>query len=69
MKYGGLDVDHPLYEKALHGATAKESNTAKAQQFVRTVERDSQSADCLAHHVANAITSFRSAYLKTHYSE
>ena len=69
MKNGGLDVDHPLYEEALHGAKAKEGNATKAQQVVRTVERDSQSADCLAHHVANAITSYRSAYLKTHYSE
>jgi DNA polymerase III alpha subunit len=69
MKNGGLDVDHPLYEKALHGAKAKEGKATKAQQVIQTVTRDSQSADCLAHHVANAITSFRSAYLKTHYAE
>ena len=69
MKNGGLDVDHPLYEKALHGAKAKEGKATKAQQVIQTVARDSKSADCLAHHVANAITSYRSAYLKTHYSE
>jgi DNA polymerase-3 subunit alpha len=68
-KIGGLSVDHLLYQKALHGAIANESSATKAQQVVRTVVRDSNSAVCLAHHVANAITSFRSAYLKTHYSE
>jgi DNA polymerase III alpha subunit len=69
MKNGGLAVDHPLYEKALQGATSREDNVVKAQQVVQRMARDSQSADCLAHHVANAITSFRSAYLKTHYAE
>ena len=69
MKNGGLDVDHPLYEKALHGAEAKEDKATNAHQVIQTVARDSQSAGCLAHHVANAITSYRSAYLKTHYSE
>jgi DNA polymerase III alpha subunit len=68
-KNGGLDVDHPLYEKALHGATDREDNAVKAQQVVQRVARDSHSAVCMAHHVANAITSFRSAYLKTHYAE
>ena len=68
-KIGGLSVDHPLYQKALHGASARKNNAVNAQQVVQRVARDSNSAVCLAHHVANAITSYRSAYLKTYYPE
>ena len=66
-KKGGLPVDHPLYEKALKGATSKGQNADQAQRLVKTLEWESRSAVCLAHHLSNAITTYRAAYLKRHY--
>jgi DNA polymerase-3 subunit alpha len=64
----GLTTDHPMYRTALSGTTTSEAGDTDPRRLLNKLARDSRSAVCLAHHLANALTTYRAAFLKTHFS-
>jgi DNA polymerase III alpha subunit len=64
----GLGVDHPLYQKTLKGASSTGMGDMQNRWLLDKLVRESQSAVCLAHHLANAVTTYRAAFLKTHFA-
>ena len=63
----GLTTDHPMYRTALAGTTTSEAGDTAPRRLLNKLARDSRSAVCLAHHLANALTTYRAAFLKTHF--
>lgn len=64
----GLGIDHSLYQKALKGVSSTGMGNRQIRRLLDKLVRESQSAVCLAHHLANAVTSYRAAFLKTHFA-
>ena len=64
----GLTTDQPMYRTALTGATASGTGDTDPRRLLNRLARDSRAAVCLAHHLANAVTTYRAAFLKTHFA-
>lgn len=62
----GLGIEHPQYQKALKGASSTETGDTQNRRLLNKLIPESQSAVCLAHHLANAVITYRAAFLKTH---
>jgi DNA polymerase III alpha subunit len=62
----GLTTDHPMYLTALSGAATSGTGDPDPRRLLNKLARDSRSAVCLAHHLANALTTYWAAFLKTH---
>ena len=60
-----LNENHPLWQEAVRKATRNCKDEIEAEQFIEALTKASRTATCRAHHVANAITSYRAAFLRT----
>ena len=62
---GKMDEHHPLWISALNGMN--ESRLPGSDELLRKIAASSRWAVCRAHHVANALTSYKAAYYRTHH--
>ena len=62
---GKMDEHHPLWISALNGMT--ESRPPESEELLRKIVAASGWTVCLAHHIANALTSYKVAYYRTHH--
>ena len=62
---GKMDEHHPLWISALNGM--KESRPPGSEELFRKIVAASRWTVCLAHHIANALTSYKVAYYRTHH--
>lgn len=62
---GRVDDQHDLWKVAL--GAMKDRFTEEHEQLLRKIVDSSRWAVCRAHHVANALTSYRAAYCRTHH--
>lgn len=58
--------NHSLWQDAVSKALRRCRDEIKAQCLVEALAKSSITATCCAHHIANAITSYRAAFLRTH---
>lgn len=59
--------DHSLWKEAVRKASQRCQDEGKSECLVEVLAKSSHSATCRAHHIANAITSYRAAFLRTHH--
>lgn len=57
-----FNENHPLWQEAVRRATRNCHDEIEAEQFIEALTKASRTATCRAHHVANAITSYRAAF-------
>lgn len=62
-----LNENHPLWKEAIRNATHKCQDEIEAEQMIEALITASQTPNVRAHRVAEAITSYRSAFLRTHH--
>lgn len=62
---GKMDEHHPLWISALNGMN--ESRPPGSEELFRKIVAASRWTVCLAHHIANALTSYKVAYYRTHH--
>jgi DNA polymerase III alpha subunit len=62
---GKMDEHHPLWISALNGM--KESRPPGSEELFRKIVAASRWTVCLAHHIANALTSYKVAHYRTHH--
>ena len=62
---GQMDEHHPLWISALNGMN--ESRPPESEELLRKIVAASRWTVCLAHHIANALTSYKVAYYRTHH--
>lgn len=62
---GKMDEHHPMWISALNGMN--ESLPLESEELFRKIVVASRWAVCRAHHIANALTSYRVAYYRTHH--
>jgi DNA polymerase III alpha subunit len=62
---GKMDEHHPLWISALNGMN--ESRPPGSEDLLRKIVAASRCTVCLAHHIANALTSYKVAYYRTHH--
>lgn len=62
-----LNPNHPLWEEAARKAIHKSEDETKVNQWIESLAQASRIATCRAHHLANAITSYRAAFIRTHF--
>lgn len=62
---GKMDEHHPLWISALNGMN--ESRPRGSEELFRKIVAASRWTVCLAHHIANALTSYKVAYYRTHH--
>ncbi|MBS0205533.1 MAG: hypothetical protein JSS49_21730 [Planctomycetes bacterium] len=62
---GRVDDQHEHWRTALGLTNDRSSEDAK--RLLRTIAESSRWAVCRAHHIANALTSFKAAYYRTHH--
>ena len=60
-----LNENHPLWQEAVRKAARNCKDEIEAEQLIEALTKASRTATCRAHHVANAITSYRAAFLRT----
>ena len=68
-KSRGIYQNDRLRQKALANLRRGGDTETEATEFLNDVARASDGSACLAHHLTNAIVSYRTAYLKTHFPE
>ena len=61
--------NHSLWKEAVRKASQRCQDEIKAECLVEALAKSSSTATCCAHHLANAITSYRAAFLRTHQRE
>ena len=59
--------NHSLWKEAVSKAARDAHDEIGAEQLIEALMKASRTATCRAHHVANAITSYRAAFLRTHH--
>ncbi len=59
--------NHSLWKEAVRKASQRCQDEIKAEYLVEALAKSSITATCCAHHLANAITSYRAAFLRTHW--
>ena len=58
--------NHSLWKEAVRKASRRCQDEIEVEQLIEALAKSSRSAICCAHHIANAITSYRAAFLRTH---
>lgn len=61
-----LNQDHPLWNRVLEGLIGTGNDCASAEVLISRLSKASSWAVCLAHHVSDAIVSYRAAFYRTH---
>jgi DNA polymerase III alpha subunit len=64
---GSMSDMQPLWSMAVEGARRRNFTDYEANLALKGLAEASQWAVCKAHHAANAITSYKAAYYRTHY--
>ena len=59
--------NHSLWNEAVKKASERCQDVIKSECLVEALAKSSIAATCFAHHLANAITSYRAAFLRTHW--
>lgn len=62
---GKMEEHHPMWISALNGMN--ESRPPGSEELLRNIVAASRWTVCLAHHIANALTSYKVAYYRTHH--
>jgi DNA polymerase III alpha subunit len=62
---GKMNEHHPLWISALNGMN--DSRPPGSEELFRKIVEASRWTVCLAHHITNALTSYKVAYYRTHY--
>ena len=62
-----LSDNHPLWDEALQIASHRHQDPIESEQLLRYQAKASLTAVCRAHHIANAIVSYKAAFLRSHF--
>jgi hypothetical protein len=66
---GKLNENSRLWGISIANASSRCGDKDRAMQWIGQLVKASHTATCRAHHIANAITSYRAAFIRTHYRE